>query len=88
MAVCLWRFSGASAICDEWVGEGANGATEVRMHKQLFVGAVPPRWREWLVAKMCAIKNFMVRRALGANSTQYRDIARTCNDTHDDATEF
>ena len=45
MAVCLWRFSGASAICDEWVGEGANGATEVRMHTQLFVGAVPPRWR-------------------------------------------
>ena len=28
------------------------------------------------------------RRALGANSTQYRDIARTCNDTHDDAAKF
>ena len=36
-----------------------------------------------LVARLIA-----ARRALGASSTQYRDIARTCNDTHDDATEF
>jgi hypothetical protein len=43
---------------------------------------------ECLVAKMCAIKNFLARCALGANSTQYRDIARNCNDTHNDAKEF